>query len=111
MSAQDGLENMIMTNAREEARLPDLLSDAGQQYPHLLDPDALQILILSLERLVRQGKIGMYEEEADRSYDSGSEYRELSVEEIIDIVRRKNNWDSELAPGARFRYHLYLKKT
>ena len=63
----------------------------------------------ALERMLLDGKIGIYESEIGRAYTSRSEYRDLPTEEAVALIGRAGIWEWEIPPDAESIYHLFAK--
>ena len=86
------IDYIIMTNANEEAFLWELLDDYRKDYPGLSAPEALSKLKARLAELVLEGKVGIYNAEAGRSYESADEYKDLKRPEALAAISDDSNW-------------------
>lgn len=103
------IDYVIMTNAYEESRLAEVLADYCRQYPEVGKSEAQQLLMKRLSDLVIERKIGMYEAEIGRTYQSSKEYRDLSTEETLAVILMSSNWVWVPNDEARVMHYLFAK--
>jgi hypothetical protein len=106
----EDLDGLIMTNAYEESRLAELLSDYCKEYPEAAESGARQVLMKRLSELVSMGKVGMYEAEIGRAYESGKDYRDLSPQEALAVISSPNGWDWALSDNSKVMHYLFAKE-
>lgn len=103
------IDHIILSSANDEDRLAELLASFRKEHPEMEQAAALDRLKVALERMLQDGKIGIYESEIGRAYKSRSEYRDLPVEEAVTLIGRAGSWDWEATRDSKSVYHLFAK--
>lgn len=101
------IDYVVMSSAHEEFRLAELLFSFRDEYRGAADP--LSQVRRRLEQLILESKVGIYEAETGRRYKNGKEYRELTPEEALSLIRIDKNWDWEVKAGAKSVFYLFAK--
>jgi hypothetical protein len=103
------IDYVIMSSANDEDRFAELLVSFRNEYPGIEQAAAIERLKIRLERLVSDGKVGIYESVLGRTYTSGSEYRELPSDEALALIRSAGIWEWEAPSDAKAIYYLFAK--
>ena len=103
------IDFIIMVSAQEESRFTELLSAYLKEYPELEKSVAQQRLIKRISELVVAGKVGIYECERGLTYLSANDYRDISIDQALGIIRNENNWTWDQQNDERVLYYLFQK--
>lgn len=107
--SEHSLDYIIMLNAHEESRLPELLADYAQSRPSLSAAEVREHLSTRLSELMKAQKVAMYELPIARPPGTAMTYRDVPIEDALAIVAASENWAWESPPGTKVLHLLFAQ--